>query len=427
MSKLTDEQVTEIKDKLFEGLTQPEIAEMYGVSRSLISDIATERVHKDVPGPTTVKKQGGQHKATPQHDPTDERVKSLESEVLHLRAERDHARRSAKAAAKNHGLFLAVKDEMQKLVVPYYPLPPARELDERDDVIEEHLVMHISDMHADQIVVPTECGGLEEYNFSIACRRAETYVDTVIDWTQRTLQPRFNFRHLTILCYGDQTSGEIHGNMQRSAFRNSFKNSLAIGQLQALMIRDLAPYFESINVVCVPGNHGRRSVKKDYHGAHDNFDYLVAKAAELYCQDIGNVNFLIPDSWSVNLAINGIGFSVSHGDDVGGSLGIPFYGMVRRQKGLMALGAMQGGTRIRYYVMGHHHLAASLQDLDGELIVNGPWIATDAYSYNKFAGYREPSQLIHGVNKKHGISWRMLVHLKSKGEKKGPRRYKVTI
>jgi hypothetical protein len=427
MSKLTTDQVTEIKDKLFEGWSQPEIAEMYCVSRSLISDIATDRVHKDVPGPRTVKKSGGQHKATPKHDPTDERVKSLESEVLHLRDERDHARRSAKAAAKNHGLFLAVKDEMQKLIVPFSALPLARELVERDDVIEEHLVMHISDMHADQTVTPAECGGLEEYSFPIACHRAETYVDTVIDWTQRTLRPRFNFRHLTILSYGDQTSGEIHGNMQRSYFRNSFKNSLAIGQLQALMIRDLASYFETINVVCVPGNHGRRSHKKDYHGAHDNFDYLVAKGAELYCQDLDNVSFLIPDAWSVNLAINGIGFSISHGDDVGGSLGIPFYGMVRRQKGLMALGAMQGGTRVRYYVMGHHHLAASLQDLDGELLVNGPWLATDAFSYNRFAGYREPSQLIHGVNKKHGLSWRMLVHLKSKGEKKGPRRYKVEL
>lgn len=425
--KLTKEQVAEIKQSLADGATQPDLADTYGVSRSLISDIATGRARKDVPGPQTVKKQGGQHKPKPDHDPTDERVKALEAEVVHLREERDHARRQAKAAAKNHGLFVAVKDEMQKLITPFEPLPPARELVERNDVIEEHLVMHLSDMHADQIVLPTECGGLEEYNFNIACHRAETYVDTVLDWTQRTLNPRFHFRHLTILSYGDQTSGEIHGNMQRSAFRNSFKNSLAIGQLQALMIRDLAPYFESINVVCVPGNHGRRSPKKDYHGAHDNFDYLVAKGAELHCQDISNVYFTIPDCWSVNLDIAGIGFSISHGDDVGGSLGIPFYGMVRRQKGLMALGAMQGGTRIRYYVMGHHHLAASLQDLDGELIVNGPWVATDAYSYNKFAGYREPSQLIHGVNKRHGISWRMLVHLKSKNERKGPKRYKVTI
>ena len=31
-----------------------------------------------------------------------------------------------------------------------------------------------------------------------------------------------------------------------------------------------------------------------------------------------NVSFLIPDCFSVNLDINGIGFNISHGDDVRG-------------------------------------------------------------------------------------------------------------
>jgi hypothetical protein len=287
--------------------------------------------------------------------------------------------------------------------------------------------MHLSDGHHDQIVTPEECGGLESYNFPISCRRAEVYVDTVVKWTQETLAPTFRFPRLTILAYGDHTSGEIHGHASRSYFRNQFRNCFAIGQLHALMYRDLAPYFEDVNVVYVPGNHGRRSVKKDYHGAHDNWDYLVAEIARLYTRDSENVHFPIPNSWSINLDIGGVGFNISHGDDVRSALGLPWYGLARRQKGLQALNHSSGGPRIRYFCCGHFHKPGTIGDMDGELLVNGPWVATDAYAYNRFSGYTEPAQWLHGVNPKRGITWRLGVQLRSDGEWNGPKRYKVQV
>jgi len=430
MSKLTEKKVASIKADLNDGMTQPETAKKYKISRSTISDIATERIHKKVPWPDgepPVKRAGGQRKNVPGHDPTNERIQELEADVLHLREERDIARKSARLTSKQHGVFKAVVKEMEGRIQPFKALPAARSTKPRRDTIEEHVVMHLSDGHHDQIVTREESGGLEEYNFPISCRRAENYVDTLIDWTQQTLSPRFDFKCLTVLAYGDHTSGEIHGHVARSYFRNQFKNTFAIGQLHALMYRDLAPHFDQINVVYLPGNHGRRSTKKDYHGAHDNWDYLVAEIARLHLQDVPNVSFLIPNAFSVNIDINGVGFNLSHGDDVQGSLGIPFYGMVRRQKGLIALNSMAGGQRIRYFCMGHHHVQGALADIDGELVLNGAWPGTDSYSYNRFVGFREPSQLIHGVNPKHGITWRMNVHLRSADESKGPRRYKIEL
>lgn len=428
--KLPKSKIAKIKDALAEsrGRNQSEIAKRFEVSRSLVSDIYTGRTHKDVPWPEgfePVPLPGkGQRKQLPDHDPTDRRVMELEAEVVHLTEELRLERRKVKAGAKTAGLFKALVNEMQQHVTPLAALPSEYNV-RRKAEIAEHVVMHVSDMHADQVVVPEECGGLESYNFQIACARAERYVDTLIEWTQDTLAPKFKFPVLTILSYGDHTSGEIHGHTQRSYYRNQFKNSFAIGRLQALMIRDLAPYFQAVHVVCVPGNHGRRSLKKDHHGAHDNWDYCIAEVARLHCADLANVSFLIPDAWSVNLEINGVGFNVSHGDDVRGWNGIPFYGMVRKQKGLIALGAAQGGPRIRYFVMGHHHVAANLSDIDGELLVNGAWVGTDAYSYNSFAGYREPAQWLHGVNPRHGITWRMNVKLQHPNESNGPKRYLI--
>ena len=429
MSQLNKKKVAGIKQALCAGQSQSAIAKRFKTSRSSVSNIATGRAHKDVPWPDDqpVKKPGGQRKSIPKYDPNDERIKELESEVLHLREERDHARKTVRVTTKQHGLFKAVVKELESRVQPFKALPPARNLKPSKNTIEEHVVMHLSDGHHDQIVSPEECGGLECYDFLISSRRAETYVDTLLEWTQETLNPRFYFKVCTVLAYGDHTSGEIHGHTNRSYFRNQFKNCFAIGQLHALMFRDLAPYYDAVNVVYLPGNHGRRTPKKDYHGAHDNWDYLIAEIARLHSADHPNISFLIPDAFSVNIDINGVGFNLSHGDDVHSHQGIPFYGMVRRQKGLVALGAARGGPRIRYFCMGHHHVQGALADIDGELVLNGAWVGTDSYSFNRFSGYREPSQLIHGVNPKHGITWRMNVHLRTEEEARGPQRYKINL
>jgi hypothetical protein len=423
--KLSAKKVMDIKAQLTLGkLTQSAIAKKYGVSRSIISDIATRRAWKSVGGETAVKRAGGQSKS--EFDPTDERILELGSEINHLRDERSVLQRQVKAMSKTHGLFKAVTNEMESIIKPMSPLPGQYVLPKATK-IEEHLVMHVSDGHHDQIVKPSECGNLERYDFRISARRAEQYVDTVIKWSQQTLSSQFNFRTLTVLAYGDHTSGEIHGSMQRSYFRNMFKNAAAIGQLHALMYRDLAPFFETVNIVYVSGNHGRRSMKKDYHGAQDNWDYLVADTARQYCRDIENINFVIPDAWSINLDIGGIGFSCFHGDDIRSQLGVPWYGMERRQNRITALTSMQGGNRVRYFCCGHFHRPATLGQMDGELLINGPWVGTDAFAYNALGAYTEPTQLLHGVNAKHGVTWRLPVQLRTENEHLGPKRYKIPL
>jgi len=414
MTKLNKDKVEEIKDDLSaKTLTQKQIGLKYGVSRSVISDIACGRVHKDV-------------KPKNQASEEETQIFNLQAENAHLREERNLARRQLKTAAKTQGLFQAVVEEVEAKVVPMTGLPKARPQFKTADakLVEEHLVMHISDGHHDQVVTRNDTGGLEEYNFPISMCRAERLVDSTLKFTQQTLV-NYRFPSLTVLAYGDHTSGEIHGAAGRSYFRNCFKNSHAIGQLHALMYRDLAPYFDQVNVIYVPGNHGRRSQKKDYHGAHDNWDYLIGTMARLYCRGIDNINFSIPNSFSANVDIGGVGFHVFHGDDIKSQLGIPWYGLEKRRHRMMALDGVRTGLPIRYYCCGHFHRPGSTTEVNGELLINGAWPASDAYAFNALGGFTEPSQLIHGVNQKYGITWRLPVKLRCEYEHKGPRRYRL--
>ncbi len=434
MRKLTNDVVKKLKCDLAARVPQRRLATQYGVSRSLVSDISTERRYADIDWPNgrpiprpAVPEETNEPVLEGDYDPTNCRIQELEGQVIHLTTERNRARQVAKSNAKVEGLFTSMSEVLTDRIVPISPLPTVRKVGKRG-LIEEHVVLHLSDGHHDQVVSPEECGGLERYDFPISCCRAERLVDSTLQWTQETLSG-FTFPVLNVLSYGDFTGGEIHGAAERSYYRNQMQNCLAIGKLHALMYRDLAANFPLVNVVYVPGNHGRRSQKKNYHGAQDNWDYLVAKIAALYCEDIENITFLIPDCFSVNLDINGIGFNIAHGDDIRSNMGIPFYGLQRRQQRLQSLAPLLTDCpRIRYYCVGHFHNKAILGAQDTETIMNGPWVATDAYAYNSLSAYTQPSQWLHGVSSKHGITWRLDVHLKdSVREAIGPKRYIIEV
>lgn len=431
-NKLTARKVANIKTLIVEGkLSQDEIAKKYRVSRSIISDIDANRAWKQVPWPEgyAPKTQGPQRKRVPQYDPTDERIIELEAEVEALRAERTHARQAYKASKKDMSIYRACAEDIRATARPLKPFKGYKPHGRRKKgLIDEHCVMHISDGHHDQTVKGEECGGLEKYDFPTSVRRGERYVERVLNYTQRILGKTYNFHTLWMLFYGDHTSGEIHGSVQRSYFRNQFKNSIAIGQLHGMMISELAGYFDQINCIYVPGNHGRRSVKKDYHGAHDNWDYLVGVTAEQLLSEHDNVAFQIPDCFCANVDIGGVGFQIFHGDDVMGSMGIPWYGLERRSRRVASLHQSAGLPRVRYQVCGHFHKPGNIGDMDGEMIINGPWVATDAYAYNKFNGYTEPTQWFHGVNYEHGITWRIGAHIRNdRSFLEKPSRYKIPM
>jgi hypothetical protein len=192
------------------------------------------------------------------------------------------------------------------------------------------------------------------------------------------------------------------------------------------MFKDLSQHFESVEVLYLSGNHGRRSTKKDYHGARDNWDYLIAEIARMHCTALENVVFNIPNSFSACVSVEGWGFGLSHGDDVRSWNGIPWYGIERKVRRLSAISATRD-QRVHYYGFGHFHNLATQAALDGETIINGSWVATDPYAYEGLSVFTEPSQWIFGVHRKRGVSWRLNMKLRTSREHLGPNRYQISL
>jgi len=358
-------------------------------------------------------------------NPTDKRILQLEQQVVSLKDERTNIKAAYKAAQRSNGIFQALAEEIKDIVKPISPLPVAKKINYHGKKIQESLVMLLSDEHAADIILPHQVGGLEHYDFNIALKRAETLVDSTLRFTQKILRS-YQFDTLFVLSLGDHVSGEIHKAVDHTTYRNVFRNCIATGQMQALMLRDLAPYFKNIKVICVSGNHGRKTPKKDYQNPRDNYDYLVAETAFAYCRDLVNVEFIIPDSFSANVDIEGHGFCISHGDDVRSYMGIPWYGIERKTRRLAALNNAVD-KRVDNYVFGHFHNIAIQDVLRGEVLINGAWVATSPYAYNSLSTFNEPAQVIFGVHRTWGITWRLHVKLKSENEEGGSHRYSVIM
>jgi predicted DNA-binding protein YlxM (UPF0122 family) len=354
-------------------------------------------------------------------------VRQLEKKLLEAHLSVRNLTKANKQAIHSELIFDELRTAVNQNCKPLGALPKAHIVKETKtrDTVHEDLMMHVSDEHADQIVLPHRVNGLEEYNFNVALRRAEVYVEKVIRFTQYTMA-NYEFDTLYVPFYGDHSNGEIHKGIEVNHFKNIFASGIAVGQMHALMLRDLAPYFKKIIAIYVPGNHGRQANEKEYAFANRNVDYLIAEVARAYCRDIKNIDFVVPDAYSVNINIQGYVFNISHGDDIKSSMGIPWYGIERRTNRLTATHVAKGAC-IHYKVLGHFHKASSIQDNVGETLINGSWKATDEYIYNSFGTVAEPTQWIHGINKDHGITWRLPVHLRTPGDNKGPTRYNIEM
>lgn len=345
-------------------------------------------------------------------------IDRLKQENTVIKLALSRSQRDLKRAQTKNSIIQALADNL--IIEPMKPLPRARPK-EKKHVTTEDLVLHLSDGHVDHVIEKESTGGLEEYNFEIATARAETLIDGLIKWVSKLEDHKFT--RLWILAYGDHVNGEIHNSIEVSHWKNAFKSAEACGKLHALMFRDLAAVFDDIQVIYLPGNHGRRSLKKDYERPQNNWDYLVARFAKLSCANMSNVRFHIPNSFSLALNINGHGFYIAHGDDIRAWNGIPFYGIQRKTQRLSALSSVTKQD-LKYFCFGHFHQPSTLSNLAGEVIINGAWLATTPFVYESFSGYTEPCQILHGVHKDYGITWRIKLYMKGKTK---PERYKICV
>jgi hypothetical protein len=96
---------------------------------------------------------------------------------------------------------------------------------------------------------------------------------------------------------------------------------------------------------------------------------------------------------------------ILHGDGVPAPLGIPFYSLARMAGNL----ASMLDRSVHFLHLGHFHQSASLEQFNGERIINGSLIGTSPYAISlRVAG--EPKQRLIGIGE-DGKTWDYNVRL----------------
>ena len=190
-------------------------------------------------------------------------------------------------------------------------------------------ILHLSDLHTGESISLTEMGGLNSFSVEIFRKRMARLFFKAGELLTTHWKGDPPERVIVILG-GDLISGEIHDELAKT---NDLLSIPAVrecseriaGGLTLLRTKVGVP----IDVVSVPGNHGRTTRKPEAKGAGlQSFDWLVANFVEMMLKADPGVTFHHSDSPDCPLDLYGRLFIITHGDRIGSRGGTGFVGPV---------------------------------------------------------------------------------------------------
>jgi len=273
----------------------------------------------------------------------------------------------------------------------------------------ESFVMNIADFHIGEVINKDEMMGLNEYNLKIMEKRFNFYIRTVLNIRNKL---NYNFDELVIFFLGDIYSGDIHEELSITNEANIVDCFFSSVNMFFSAIVYLLNFFPKIRVEGVVGNHTRMKKSIYYKQKYVNWDYILYKTLEMMAKKAGikNIEFNFPKSPFLLTKIKNSNFLLLHGSDIRSWASIPWYGIERASAKLMDILGSQR-KYFDYMILAHFHTNSSIDKAKGEKIICGSLSGVNEFSlYRTFTGTR-PRQLIFGVHKDEGVTWRYPINL----------------
>lgn len=236
-------------------------------------------------------------------------------------------------------------------------------------------LFNLFDLQWGEVVDIDRMDGINSYNRNIAERRLVRYFDAAIDLTTKHWHGPPPPKAYLVLG-GDLVSGHIHDELVKT---NDRSGPEAVRDLSGLLITGIERLAAAlgcpIEVICLPGNHGRITKKPESKRyVLDSYDTLVGWMLELHFNRQGSaVTVTIPASGDALVSIHGRNILWTHGDRIGTRGGDGGAGVAaptsRGMRKIIAEYAARG-VRIDTIIMGHWHTALELEDgfVSGSLV-----------------------------------------------------------
>jgi hypothetical protein len=270
-----------------------------------------------------------------------------------------------------------------------------------------------SDWHWGERVVAEEVAGVNEFNATIARRRAKRLVDVTIDLcTNHMGRANQKYPGAVVMLGGDMITGDIHDELIATNDRTTQESINDLTDVIAAGLETMATKFGKLFVPCVVGNHGRSTRKPRMKGrVYTSHEWNIYCNLERHFRNSKHIQFLIPGETDAYFKVFGHRYLLTHGDSLGVKGGDGIIGaMGPIMRGAIKVGRSEAhiGRDIDTLVMGHWHQYLTVPGV----IVNNALIGYNEYARLALrAPYSRPSQALWFTHPEHGITAHWQVYL----------------
>ena len=294
-----------------------------------------------------------------------------------------------KGEAMIDAVYKAARDAAQ-FVGHTKAVPPVRD---RRSKPEEVALWHLTDWQGGKKTI--------SYGLDVMDARIEQFVEKAVIITD-VMRSDHPVRHGVVLLTGDMVEGvsifpgqvwELDGTLFEQMFRVADRIEWTVRQ--ALSI------YETVDVICEWGNHGRLGKKGDGLKASDNVDRMVYEIVRTRLMGESRIkNFQLSGDWYQHFTVGNYSAMAIHGDEIKGFGGnIPAYGILRKVNSW-------GSGVIPYFTdcyIGHYHQNMQLTLANGgSVFMSGSTESDSEYAREFVAATGKPSQRINFINPERG-------------------------
>lgn len=243
------------------------------------------------------------------------------------------------------------------------PLPMIYKGDTNKKKSHATLVSLLSDFHiGSEEYIP----GFNKFNFEIATRRVDLFLNKVLDWCELH-RNSYIVDEICLVCLGDLISGDIHDELIRTNEFSSPEQVKRASELLSHIISSVAPHFKKVRVeFVVPDNHSRVTTKMQFADGTNSYNYLVGHLSKALVKTVPNVEFNIYPEIQQIIQIQERRYLIMHGNCVrGGSGGLfPMTGISRKlwRESHLRMN-MPDNMHFDKILMGHYHSPVDTPDV----------------------------------------------------------------
>ena len=253
-----------------------------------------------------------------------------------------------------------------------------------------------SDTHIGELVDPLWVQGLGEYNIDIFKKYMNVWLEKILIFREQD-KTSHGLNKLVMHMLGDFVTGEtIYKGQAFMIDAPTIEQLVVCTEIYTQVLLVLAREFNTIEIYCVQGNHGRSTKKGESH-PRTNFDAIFYNMLKLALARQSNIQIFISDSPTMIVQHGVFNFALNHNDNVNSWMGLPFYGLNRKASRMTDLYSMI----IHYKLGGHFHQSANLNE--DEILLNGSMVGGSELSINQMNISSRPSQKIFYFDENRGI------------------------